>query len=339
MERVIIKELHVDLGDSHTGHADASLFEPGKGSPTEIMMTKLKNINRVEPMGWQAGTGGTGMASNGSSPAYKTGYMYQRVINLHNSGHFSSSFRNAYEKRYGKEVELDKDAKIATLLMYGTVDAPDWSITKEFFKKDYINQIKTSFYRGKVFICTIPPRMDNHWKYYKPIKNEINPIIREIALETGAGLIETFDALNNESLFHTDKVHLNSQGRAVLGNLKYHGVKSYWAKEHTTTAPPVEPATYKEATDWEYWSANSDGIIYYELDKFWVWIPGMNHTIPQYGEMSGKIQLQLYWLWRNTIETPPSDGIDVVKIRKFLNEINVHTHDIDKVVANVITEL
>jgi len=130
------------------------------------------------------------------------------------------------ETQYTQALNLNPDIVV---IMLGTNDAKlslNWTPYKSEFKDDYKAMIK-SFSdlssKPKIWICKIVPAYQTIWDISDAtIKNEVNPKIKEVALEEGLSLIDMYTAMENKSaMFQSDGIHPNANGAQEMANYIY----------------------------------------------------------------------------------------------------------------------
>lgn len=115
------------------------------------------------------------------------------------------------------------------MIELGTNDAKtiNWNPYGKEFVSDYKEMIQV--FQGlsskpEVWIGLIPPGQYVGWTIYSTyIKDSVNIKIKQIALESGVGLIDMFDALNgnaanwyNTTIFQADSIHPKTAGAAII---------------------------------------------------------------------------------------------------------------------------
>jgi lysophospholipase L1-like esterase len=115
------------------------------------------------------------------------------------------------------------------MIELGTNDAKtyNWNNRGNQFVSNYMEMIQ--IYRNisskpDVWIGLIPPGQNvSWWIYQKIVKDSVNSRIKQIALQSGVGLIDIFDALggNNSQWFsstnfQTDSIHPTTAGAAII---------------------------------------------------------------------------------------------------------------------------
>lgn len=125
------------------------------------------------------------------------------------------------ELRYNQVLASKPDIVVIKL---GTNDSKEsnWG-NKANFVSDYTELVQTFQNlptKPKVFICKPLPAYSNNMNIRGDvIRDEICPLIDEVAEATGAEVIDLFEALSgNESLLY-DGVHPNAEGTAVMANV------------------------------------------------------------------------------------------------------------------------
>lgn len=122
------------------------------------------------------------------------------------------------ESAYAKALEFGPQIVIIKL---GTNDTKpqNWS-KKADFVRDYKEMI-AEFHKAnpgvKVYVCTPVPAFPGNWGINdEDIKNGVAPLVREVAKDTHATIIDLYAALDGKSQFFPDKVHPNAEGAAVI---------------------------------------------------------------------------------------------------------------------------
>jgi hypothetical protein len=115
------------------------------------------------------------------------------------------------------------------MIELGTNDAKtyNWNNRGNQFVSNYMEMIqifRNLSSKPDVWIGLIPPGQNvSWWIYQKIVKDSVNSRIKQIALQSGVGLIDIFDALggNNSQWFsstnfQTDSIHPTTAGAAII---------------------------------------------------------------------------------------------------------------------------
>jgi len=115
------------------------------------------------------------------------------------------------------------------MIELGTNDAKPWSwynTVNDFVPnyKEMINVFRNLASKPDVWIGLIPPGQNISWStLFTLVKDSVNKRIKQVALESGAGLIDLFDALggNNaqwfsSNYFQADSIHPTTAGAAII---------------------------------------------------------------------------------------------------------------------------
>lgn len=160
------------------------------------------------------------------------------------------------ELRYSQVLASNPDIVVIDL---GTNDskASNWDM-KANFVSDYTELVKTFqalASQPKVFICKPLPAYSNNMNIRGDvIRDEICPLIDEVAAATGATVIDLYEALSgNESLLY-DGVHPNAEGAAIMANVVANAI-------NPTIEVPDDMYLTLAAFDWtDLGTASSAGI-------------------------------------------------------------------------------
>lgn len=103
-----------------------------------------------------------------------------------------------------------------------------WNVLKGEFKSDYLDMIKEFRRGGKdpiIYLC-IPAPLFGPSKAAQDavVVNELAPIIREIAHETGAYVIDLHQPLVNAGKYFPDDVHPNDSGALLIARVIYDNI-------------------------------------------------------------------------------------------------------------------
>lgn len=108
------------------------------------------------------------------------------------------------------------------IIKLGTNDSKpqNWE-HKEDFKKDYLELIESlkahMASNGKVYICIpVPVTKDNFGIREQVMVNEMQPLLLEIAKESGASVIDLYTPLKNRADLLPDGVHPNIEGLGIM---------------------------------------------------------------------------------------------------------------------------
>jgi acyl-CoA thioesterase-1 len=114
-------------------------------------------------------------------------------------------------------------------IMLGTNDTrrENWERHKADFKRDYcalIDTLRTIKPRPRIWIVIPPPSWPNRFGIRDSVMPRIIPILREVAIERGAGLIDARSPLIDFKRYFPDGVHPNAAGADSIGNAIYRGI-------------------------------------------------------------------------------------------------------------------
>lgn len=115
------------------------------------------------------------------------------------------------------------------IIMLGTNDAKletNWIPHRDEFIDDYKAMIKS--FRNlssdpEIWVCEIVPAYKTIWEITDSIiKNEVNPKIKEVALEEGLSLMDMYTFMENKSsLFQSEGIHPTASGAEEMANYIY----------------------------------------------------------------------------------------------------------------------
>ncbi len=127
-------------------------------------------------------------------------------------------------RQYPSALEFKADV---VTIMLGTNDSkpPEWTPHKGSFADD-ARALIASFRKAnadvKIYICLPPPAYPGKWGIDdETIRNEICPLLRDLAKETHATLIDTYAAAANRPECFPDTVHPNADGATLLARAIY----------------------------------------------------------------------------------------------------------------------
>ena len=107
-------------------------------------------------------------------------------------------------------------------------NAPDnWQLAADFLP-DYETTIAT-FRRAnptvKIYVCLPPPCFPGRWGINdKTIHSEIDPLVRKIAEESKAEVVDLYGALTGKASLFPDTVHPNNAGAKIIAETIYHSI-------------------------------------------------------------------------------------------------------------------
>jgi lysophospholipase L1-like esterase len=77
----------------------------------------------------------------------------------------------------------------------------------------------------KVYVCTPPPAYPGQWGINDTtIREEIAPLVRKVAQDTGATVIDVYAALSGKPEMFPDTVHPNNAGARLIAATVYQAV-------------------------------------------------------------------------------------------------------------------
>ena len=130
------------------------------------------------------------------------------------------------EPQYTQALSLKPDIVI---IMLGTNDAKlntNWIPHRAEFKSDYRAMIKAFSNLSsnpKIWVCEIVPAYQTIWEITDSIiANEVNPRIKEVAVEGGLSLVDMYTAMENKgSMFQSDGIHPTATGAEEMATYIY----------------------------------------------------------------------------------------------------------------------
>lgn len=173
-------------------------------------------------------TAGMGISASQSYPTQMDGILGTgyAVTNYGNSG--KTMLRDVNDA-YWKQPEFTKvfaDKPDVIVIELGTNDSKDyiWPYNKQNFKRDYkamIDTFRTISTKPAIWI-TLQPRANNpSWGMPDTtIARQVNPLIRQVALEKVVGLIDLRTGFNGHpDWYQSDSVHPNAAGAKGMANV------------------------------------------------------------------------------------------------------------------------
>jgi len=153
---------------------------------------------------------------------------------VQNYGVSGATLLNLGDKPYMKEWAYKEalQAKPEVLIIkLGTNDSKpqNWDEYKSYFVRDYkslINSFKNVNPNVKVFICLPVPVFGEAFGIReKVLQNEILPLVKQIAKEENAFIIDLNTPLLSHPEYFPDKIHPNAAGAKVLADLVFESLK------------------------------------------------------------------------------------------------------------------
>lgn len=135
---------------------------------------------------------------------------------------------------YSKQNELKdalKSKPDVAVIALGTHDSkPENWKHKEDFLADYtalIAEIRNASPQARILCCLPPPAFPGNWGINDAtIKNEIIPLIRQVAKENNCELVDLYTPLIGLDALAPDRVHPNAKGHLLLAAVIYRALTS-----------------------------------------------------------------------------------------------------------------
>lgn len=210
----------------------------------------------------------TGVGTSPGFPSYPNSYPLRlqlllgtgtKVGNYGASGYTLMS-KCDYPYILSGSYNISKNSSDIVIIMLGTNDAkivfetpgftgatvPNWD-NKADFIPDYVNLIniyKNLASHPQVFICTTCP-VTEYSSIHKispdVVNNELQPMIYQVAEQTGVTVIDVYSAMLGHEDLYIDKLHPNNEGAQIIANTVYAAIKDavdaiYATKNPTPTA-------------------------------------------------------------------------------------------------------
>lgn len=186
-----------------------------------------------------------------SYPA-QLGAMLGQGWNVKNFGVNATTMLKKGDRPYWKCNKFKKAQKFQpniVIIMLGTNDSKpkNWKFKKEFIA-DYVAMVK-SFQelksKPKILICCPVPAYPGRWGISDEIiKNEVNRMVKEVAMKTGVEKIDLYYPLSKKKRLFPDTVHPNPQGAGLIAkelckkveNMEYFEKRIYKSANGNTLA-------------------------------------------------------------------------------------------------------
>jgi len=128
------------------------------------------------------------------------------------------------QEEFKKALEFNPDVVVIKL---GTNDTKpiNWKYKDEFIGDyiDLIEQFRELEAKPKIWICYPVPAYPERWGISdKVIKEEILPLIDEIADKTDVPIIDLYSALSDKAEMFPDKIHPNAEGAKLMAEAICH---------------------------------------------------------------------------------------------------------------------
>lgn len=131
--------------------------------------------------------------------------------------------------RFKLAKSLDPQILIISL---GTNDSSPkrWNTLKNEFKSDYLDMVKEFRQGGKdpiIYVCLPPPLFGpEKIEHNAIVEKELIPLLKEIAKEIGAFVIDFHQPLLNEGKQFPDNTHPNDAGAILMAQIACKSIKS-----------------------------------------------------------------------------------------------------------------
>ena len=177
-------------------------------------------------------TEGYGLSSPAtqSYPAQLAGMLPSAAVG--NFGKAGATLLEAGDRPYVQTAQFEASKAFAptvVVIALGTNDAKDrnW-VHRNGFIQDYLDLIAT--YRNlaskpTVYIALPPPVFrSTQGISNRRIRDEIHPLIRQVAAQSGVGLIDLYTPLQGKARLFPDGIHPDPEGAAIIAETVYHAV-------------------------------------------------------------------------------------------------------------------
>lgn len=115
------------------------------------------------------------------------------------------------------------------IIEFGTNDSKkqNW-VHKSEFKADYlalINTFRQLASSPKIYLCLPPPAFNQNFDIDPEVlRNEVTPLIREVAAENNLPLIDLYTPLAGSPSLFVDGIHPNAQGAVIIADVVYKAI-------------------------------------------------------------------------------------------------------------------
>ena len=226
-------------GDTvRAGSVDAA---EAKAGDLQKRIDTLRQTVRVACVGDSITWGvGTSDHEKYSYPAVLSGWLGP-AYDVANFGHSGATLLKKGDLPYWDQKEfkaaLDDEPNVVVIAL-GTNDskhptpaatgAPDNWKYKADFVHDYDDMIALFHQvnpQVKVYVCTPPPAYPGQWGINDTtIREEIVPMVRQVAKDTGSAVIDLYKALSGKPRLFPDTVHPNDEGASLIAAAVYHAL-------------------------------------------------------------------------------------------------------------------
>lgn len=172
------------------------------------------------------------------------GRMLGSGFEVRNFGIGGATLLKEGDKPYFKQIEYTDALAFqpdVAVIMLGTNDSKhrgggslnsdksvnNWQYKAEFVPdyEDLVSQFRKANPKIKIYVCLPTPCFPGSWGINdETIRKEIIPLIRQVAAETGAKIIDLNAALADRKELFPDTVHPNKEGAKLIAVTVYHAL-------------------------------------------------------------------------------------------------------------------
>ena len=170
------------------------------------------------------------------------------------------------EKEFVDALAFNPDVVIIKL---GTDDSKpqNWKYKDEFVPdyEDFMDHFQGLSSHPRVYVCTPVPAFPGDWGIRDSvIKNEIIPLVKKIAGDKHASVIDLYGALSGKSEFFPDKVHPDEDGARLIAKAVYDNL----CKDFSVTKAPEPLAPIPSIRQLVWNEMEYCGFLHFTVNTF-----------------------------------------------------------------------
>lgn len=221
----------------------------GQSGSTRPAAASSARVTKVACVG-DSITFGSGIKDRvtGSYPSQLAVLLGERWV-VRNFGVSGATLLRAGDRPYHRQVAFAQALEYepdVVAIMLGTNDSKpqNWSHQDEFVAdyKVLVGAFRAANPEARFFICLPVPAFPGNFGIREEIIGpEVLPLVRQVAAETGAMLIDLHGALEGQGKFFPDKIHPNADGAALIAKAVHKALSQSPSAPGAATSQPAAP--------------------------------------------------------------------------------------------------
>lgn len=179
-------------------------------------------------------TEGAGVRDGNKKYPAQLGVLLGANYDVKNFGVSGTTMLDSGDSPYKKTPAFTNAVAFApdiVVIKLGTNDSKpqNWSKKESFATsaKSLVDAFRKANFKAKIYLCyPVPVIAQGNWGINnEAVKGEIIPLIKQVAMEKGTAIIDTYAALDGKPHLIPDRVHPNDEGAGLIAKAVFEAIK------------------------------------------------------------------------------------------------------------------